>query len=279
MQYANLVRQQIASCFAVIRSKKSSSPHGGPKYGEQQKQTSGNHTKLLENISPGMEVSTEPGEEITSFSPDIPNPQFFEHVQLILKIVAANLGLPLHAVLLDASQTNFSGWRGAHDQARSGFKRIQKWFIRKFHRRVYLWKVRRWLEESPELQAWAAQDGVDIFAHKWHRPTWEYIEPVKDTAADLAKVGGMLSTLRRIHAKRGEDFDEIIKEAITDNAALFRMARDMARELNQEAVDDSEKITWRELLAMPLHEGLTVSLQASADSGATSQTGSTNAAA
>ena len=267
IQFANLVRQQIASCFAILRKRSGSGPLGGDQYGERTTETSGTYTRTLENIGPGMEVSTE-DEEITGFSPNIPNPQFFEHAQLILKLVSANIGLPLHAVLLDASQTNFSGWRGAHDQARAGYRRIQGWLERKFHRRVYQWKVRNWLAESPELQAWASQSGVDIFRHKWNRPTWEYIQPVQDAAADISKIRGLISPRRRVIAARGEDIDEVDAEMVRDNARLFRLCRDAAREINAEADEDSEKITWREMLAMPLHEGLNVSLTASTEPGA-----------
>jgi len=266
IQFANLVRQQIASCFAIIRNRNEPGGLGNSQYGDRTTETSGSYTRTMENVAPGMEVIAE-DETIEGFSPNIPNPQFFEHVHLILKIISANLGIPLHAVLLDASQTNFSGWRGAHDQARAGYRRIQTWFLRKFHRQVYLWKVRNWLAESPELQAWANQSGVDIFKHKWNRPSWEYIQPVQDAAADVAKVRGLISTLRRVHAGRGDDFDEIIVEAVSDNAKLYRLCRDAARQINAELEDGEEPITWREMLAMPLHEGLNVSLVATADSG------------
>ena len=277
VQFANLVRQQIASCFAIIRKKKQTGPLSGEQYGERTTATTTSYSRPTENISPGMEIGTEPGEEIEGFSPNVPNPQFFEHVELILKIVSANLGVPVMELLLDASQTNFSGWRGASDQARRAYRRVQKWLIRKFHRRVYLWKVRNWLDESPQLRAWADQSGVDIFQHKWNPTTWEYIKPVQDAAADIAKVRGVISTLRRIHAGRGEDFDDIIAEAVRDNAKLYRVCRDAARVINEEALDDTERISWREMLAMPLHEGLTVSLVASADGG--QATGDHNAAA
>lgn len=266
IQFANLVRQQIASCFAIIRNRKQSGPlTSGPGYGDRTTTQSGSYSKTTENISPGMEIGTEPGETIEGFSPNIPNPQFFEHVQLILKIVSANLGIPLHAVLLDASQTNFSGWRGAHDQARSGYRRIQQWLTDKFHQRVWRWKVSQWLAEYPQLQTWANQDGVDIFYTRWSRPSWEYVQPVQDAAADISKIRSLISTMRRVHGSRGDDFDEITTEAVNDNMALYRKCRDAARMLNEEAMDDSERVSWREMLALPTPEGISVSLSAAAD--------------
>ena len=114
----------------------------------------------------------------------------------------------------------------------------------------------------------APQSGVDIFRHKWNRPTWEYIQPVQDAAADISKIRGLISPRRRVIAARGEDIDEVDAEMVRDNARLFRLCRDAAREINAEADEDSEKITWREMLAMPLHEGLNVSLTASTEPGA-----------
>lgn len=265
IQFANLVRQQIASCFAIIRKKKSA---GGPltsggAYGEKTTESTSGYTRTLENISPGMEISTEPGEEIDGFSPDVPNPQFFEHVYLILKLISANLGIPLHAVLLDASQTNFSGWRGAHDQAKAGYRRVQNWLIDKFHQRVYEWKVRQWLVEYPELAAWGNQKGVDLTYCIWRRPGWDYIQPVQDVTADAAKVASWLSTLRRIHAAKGLEYDEIIPEGVRDNANLIRLCIEAARSLNENAQDDSERVTWRDVFALP--GKINISMAASAD--------------
>lgn len=267
IEFANLVRQQIASCYAIIRKKKRGSPHnaGGPKTGEQTTETSGSFTKVRNAIAPGMEYTAEHEEDVEGFSPDIPNPQYFEQAWKILKTIAANLGIPLQAVLLDASESNFSGWRGAMDQAKTGFRRIQNWFIKKFHERVWKWKVRQWLQKYPELRAWAAQKGVNIFKTLWKRPTWPYINPLQDAQADVLSVAGLLTSLRRVFNERNLDFDEMIPEIVNDNITIFKLCRDAARVLNKEAEDDSERITWRELLAMPVPQGLNIQIASSAD--------------
>lgn len=214
-----------------------------------------------------MQIDTEPGETIEAFSPDIPNPQFFEHVMLIMKLVSANLGIPLMAVLLDATQTNFSGWRGAMDQARAGWRALQKHLIRQLSQTCLQLATASVYATSPEAQRLASQPGIKPFCVKWQRPTWEYIEPVKDTTADIAKIRGLISSPRRIHARRGEDFDEVSSEIIADNATLYRKARDTARELNGEAIEDTEKVTWREMLVLPLPDGLSISLNGQASDG------------
>ena len=263
IEFANLVRQQIASCFALIRNRKETGPLTNPQLGERETETvTGTYSRIIENIAPGMELTNGRGEELTAFSPDVPNPQFFEHVMLVLKIVSANLGLPVHAVLLDPSQTNFSGWRGAHDQARTGYRRLQKWLVNKLHKRVWRWKVANWIAMHPELAAWGNQAGVNLYRVKWNTPSWAYLQPVQDVAADVGKVQGLISTRRRVLADRGFDIDELDGETVTDNARLIRLCIEAAREINAEAEADDERVTWRELLALPIHEGLKVQLGA-----------------
>jgi len=45
--------------------------------------------------------------------------------------------------LLDASETNFSGFRGEIDQARQRWREVQSWRMGSFHGPVYEWKVRQ----------------------------------------------------------------------------------------------------------------------------------------
>jgi lambda family phage portal protein len=263
IEFANLVRQQVASCFVMIETDDNEVGSALQQIGGQQSEKDGTDSganskpadRTVEGIAPGMRYSPGAGKKVEGFTPDIPGPQFFEHVMLVLKIVSANLNLPVFAVLLDASETNFSGWRGAMDQARNAFRRIQNWLIDKFHRKVYEWKIRQWLAEDPEIRAWADQDGVDVFRHTWKRPRWEYIQPVQDVAADVSKVSSLISSLRQVHARRGDDFDEVIPEIIADNKDIIRQAIEAARDLNQSAEDDTERITWREMLAIPMPEG------------------------
>jgi len=69
-----------------------------------------------------------------------------------LGILAVNLDLPLCVFLLDASETNYSGFRGAIDQARQRWREIQSWMMGSFHRPVYEWKVRQWAVTDSALR-------------------------------------------------------------------------------------------------------------------------------
>lgn len=251
LEFAKLVQAQITSVFAIIRQRELDfQGTGNQQYGTRTTETIGSHTRLTEEISPGMEILGEPGETIEGFSANVPNAEFFDHVMLLLKLISANLGLPMHAVLLDPSQTNFSGWRGALQQAKIGFRRIQAWLARNMHRRVYRWRVRNWLIADPRLQTLAGQGGVDAFKHRWRFPTWDYIEPMKDVSADVLAQSSLQNSPRRIQAQHGRDWQDVSKEIVDDNLTLIRYARLRARDLNAEAEGDDETIHWRDLIGL-----------------------------
>src|SRR5690606_12224239 len=131
-------------------------------YGEGSIEVSPAGVRQVEGVSPGMEVIGAPGEELQGFSPNVPNAEYFHQVKLILQIIGVNFGLPLCLVLMDGSETNFSGWRGAVDEARKGFVADQQNLMRRLHRPAYKWKVSQWLEDDSALRKVAESGKVDI---------------------------------------------------------------------------------------------------------------------
>lgn len=263
INFAKMVQQQVVSCFAIFRmvaAGQSGLPSVDTQYGSRSTETqSDGTTRTIEGIAPGMEIQGRPGETLQGFSPAVPNAEFFQHVRLILTLIGINLGLPLVLVLMDGSETNFSGWRGAVDEARKGFRRNQRWLMRRFHSQVYKWKVREWLADDAALRSAANRAGINIFGHRWNPPTWPYIEPMNDAAADLLRDRNGLISKRRLHAERGRDWEELAVEIVEDNAYAIERAKERAKKIN-EAHDDDQPVHWRELLSLPTPDGVTVSL-------------------
>jgi lambda family phage portal protein len=261
IQFAQLVKQQVASCFAFIRERdlQFSLPGADQPLGSQSSETlSDGTTRTIEGIAPGMQITGMPGERFTTFSPNIPNPEFFPHAMMILTFIAINLNLPVAVLLLDPTKTNFSGWRGAIDQARMSFQDMQQWLIGCFHTPVYRWKVRQWLEGGDAELRRAVAAGVDIFRHRWTPPAWGYIEPLKDASADLLRVRNALISHRRRCAERGIDWDDLSSEIVEDNATLIRKAFDLATQLNQTM--PGLNVTWRELAHLPTPDGVQITI-------------------
>lgn len=248
IQFAKLVQQQVVSCFAIIREREMDwrGPAGG-QTGEQTSQTLGDgSTRVIQGVSPGMDISGTPGEKISGFSPSVPNAEYFPHIRLVLTMIGINLGLPLVMFLMDASETNFSGYRGAMDQARMGFRSNQRRLRDKFHRRVYQWKLDQWSATDPALAR--ARDRIDdkaFFTHRWNVPRWPYIQPLQDAQADAMRVEKLLISPRRKHAELGQEYDEVMAETVADNALAIRSAIGEQQKIKSET---GVVVDWHELL-------------------------------
>lgn len=250
IQFAHLVKAQVASCFAIFEEydiAAGATRPGAMVTGAKTNDTFSDGTsRIQEGLSPGMRIRGNPGAKLTGFSPNIPNPEFFPHATLILTFIAINLDLPVAVLLLDPSNTNFSGWRGAIDQARLRFRQQQTHLKKKLHTPVYTWKVRQWLESSDRLQGEFFKRGAKIFGHRWNSPTWRYIEPNKDASADDLRLSRGLISRRRRAAEQGYDGAEIDDEIVTDNGNLIEMA--VVRAIKHNSRYPEQPVTWQQIL-------------------------------
>lgn len=258
VNFAKLVQQQIASAVVLLRTRTQFS--GGMvnrvNYGEEsQIGTVTGDVRTSDGVMAGMELTGAPGEDISAFTSNIPNAEYFQQVRLLLQLMGINFGLPLCLVLMDGSETNFSGWRGAVDEARKGFRLNQRNLIRRFHQPCYKIKLSHFLDEDKALRAAAAKMGKDAFKHIWHPQAWQYIEPVKDAQGDLLQVRNGLVSPRRIQAKNGRRWDVIARETIEDNMLAITKAKQAAEELNKEFEGDGQPVHWRELVSLPTPDG------------------------
>lgn len=247
--FAKLVQQQVSSCYTIFRQREAGAPPPGARgqRGAQETQTlSDGSVRTIEGIAPGMEIIGAPGETLHGFSPSVPNAEFFPHVKLMLTLVGLNLGLPLILVLMDGSETNFSGWRGAMDQAKLGFRRNQGSLSRKLHRPVWRWKVRGWAsEDTALLRAWE-RHGALFFAHRVNCPRWPYVQPLDDAKADALRVEEYQTSPRRLQAELGGEWEEVAAEAVADRGLLIRKAIEEADSINKQF--PSAAVSWREVL-------------------------------
>jgi lambda family phage portal protein len=261
VQFATLVKSQMAALIALFHERDAQwSPLGNQQKGPQTEETAGGFTRTIEGIQAGLEVFGDPGEKLQGFSPNIPSPEFFSHSMLLLTFIAINLDIPVHVLLLDPSRTNFSGWRGAIDQARLRFKQIQAWLIARLHDPVYRWWLRRAIATDPALARAADRDTIAIGAHRWNPPTFPYIEPLTDASADLLQQRNGLNSPRRIQAARGRDWEEVAGEIIADNQLAIVRAIEAAEEIN--AAHPAASVHWRELISLPTPDGIQIALPA-----------------
>jgi lambda family phage portal protein len=281
LNFATLVKAQMAACVTIFREL-AGSVTLPPAVGNDGIHTTTDTrpdgtTRLLSGWQPGMEIFGFPGEKLTGFSPNVPNAEYFQHAMFLLSIIAVNLDLPVAVLMLDPSKTNFSGWRGAMDQARQRFQEIQQWLIWSMHSPTYCWKVRQWAADDPAIRQAIEQtmrrqnarmDGINAFEHVWHAQEWPYIEPVADAQGDVIQERNLLTSPRRRAARRGMDFGELVVEIMEDRERIILTAHETAQRINAAI---GEELTWRDLAIFGPPEGVTVS-QSKSESESTTET-------
>jgi lambda family phage portal protein len=263
--FAKQVQQSVACSFAIVRERDRTFGGGAAKpLGPDSTDQINGKTRQIEEIYPGMEFIGDIGEKLKLETPNMQNADFLVHVRLMLTLIGINLGLPLILVMLDASETNFSSWRGVIDEARRQFRRNQRWLTQKLHTPTYEWQLRRWISRDAALRSAQKRLGQKLFAHQWHLPGWPYIEPIKDAAGDLLLLKNVMTSPRRYHASRGQEWSDVYSEAINDNGQAIRAAMKEAIAINANAPAGQE-VHWRELLSLPAPDGLTLSINTGAD--------------
>ena len=263
INFAKVVQQQMVSCFAIFRAQPAGGTGGTPStvgFGESSTQVTPAGTRYIEGIGPGMEITGRPGETLMMDSPKVPNAEYFQQVRMLLQIIGVNLGLPLCLVLMDGSETNFSGWRGAVDEARKGFRSNQMMLTKRLHRPVYEAKVRQWMAGDAALRKAAAKAGISIFHHAWNAPRWKYIDPMKDSEGDASRIRNAQTSYRRLHAEQGHDWEEIVEEQISDTAYAIVRAKKEAIRINK-LVNDGAPVNWRDLVNLVVPSGVTMNIQ------------------
>lgn len=241
VQFAKLVQQQMSSVFAAFLERTADYKLGNRSQEDLEDGTAAD----VEDLTPGLFLKGKVGEKLTLPSSNIPNAEYLPHLRSLIMLIGLRLHLPICVTLLDPSDTNFSGYRGAIDQARMSFRRAQAYFARRFHSPVYQWKVRQWIREDAALRNAAARMGKNILKHRWDAPGWPYIEPSKDAEADSHRLKNLLVSPRALHAERGRDWDDVYTETVEDNSKAILKAIGAAA-----AIEESTGVvvSWREVL-------------------------------
>lgn len=272
LHFAKLLQQQMASAIAMVRERDPGFDPDGvytDEFVRMGRDPYGSYgdTVPLKGWAPGMMYTSFPGERVKFHAPNLPGQGFIEHSTQLLQFIALNLDLPLIMFLMDASATNFSGWRGVMNQAQIKFKQFQRWLKSQWHTPVANWKVRQWTDPTSPLRdrdliRLIRDRGVDPFKHDFTLPTWPYIEPLKDVQADLLEHRNSLNSMSQIQERRGRDWDVVHQEIVNDNAKIIVAAKRKAIAINDEFPEDKDQVRWRELVGLPLAEGIQMNLTA-----------------
>jgi lambda family phage portal protein len=166
----------------------------------------------LYNLEPGAIEVLAPGETFAGFAPTRPNQGFDPFVRMMLRGVAASLGLSYESLSRDYSNTSYSSARTSLIEERDNYRILQDWLIKNLHKRIF--KI--WLQ-SAVLSGRLNLKGYDLNpAHyhkdKWTARGWQWVDPQNEVAAHKEAIKAGFTSITQVIAQTGGDLEDILKE-------------------------------------------------------------------
>lgn len=164
------------------------------------------------DFEPGRFKYLAPGEKINI--PDISRPggQFSPFMKMMLRSTAAGIGVSYESISKDFSESNYSSSRLSLLADRDNWRKLQKFFIQKFHQPVF----EAFLEIAVLAKAVSIPD-YELNTEKyesvrWQPRGWAWVDPQKEVSAYRDAILGGLTSATKVIAQEGEDIDDLYNE-------------------------------------------------------------------
>lgn len=189
-------------------------------------------TTRVTELQYGLIFHGQPGEDIKGIDRNIPGKDFPESVRMFLRLLGLPLGLPLEIILLDWTKSNYSQSRAVLEQAYETFQSYQDILEQQFFDRLLDWKLQAWAEEvgtraAEQLRSAMAGDGEAVI--EWIRPTFPWLDQLKEAEAQAAKLDRTLTT--HAHVCKSLKLDR--EDVLTTREMEFSEAIEIANRLSE----------------------------------------------
>lgn len=241
---AELMAAVISACFAIgMTSEDGDLSESLAKLASGEGAAPGGSAgKEIDFDEPGMIFDLLPNEQVQSFAPGRPNPQFSPFIDAISREVGAGTDLP-HELLVKQFQASYSASRAAMEMAWQFFRTDRDLHVTQFCAPIYedviTEAVARGLLRAPGMlrdpllrQAWLGA--------VWMGPSRPTIDPVKDATADQMYLDMGATSLTRVVAERfGVDYRTVRARRALDGTDDREAARAAAAKVAMPADDPS----------------------------------------
>ena len=165
--------------------------------------------------SPGEFEELPVGVDVKTFNPDHPNAQFGEFVKNCLRSISAGLGVSYNSLANDLEGVNYSSIRAGLLEEREAWKATQGWFIEHVLDPLFReWLTYALLSDALQLPATKQTKFETV---EWRPRRWAWVDPLKDTQANILAIENGLKSRRSIVSEAGGDFEKTIEEIAQDN--------------------------------------------------------------
>ena len=161
-------------------------------------------------LSPGVIEKLAPGEKFELVNPGRPNAQADPFIRLLLREVAAGIGVSYESLSRDYSQSNYSSSRLSLLDDRDLWRMLQGWFCRNFRQPIH----KEWLQQAVLARAVPAipveqyaANPVKYAAVRFKPRGWSWIDPTKEVEAYKQAIMAGLTTRTDVIAATGGGID------------------------------------------------------------------------
>jgi len=210
MQDATLARQKLAQLFgAFVRRKTSQDPEEeGPFFGELV-----GESEQLSEFTPGGIHYLEDDEEVSFSSPPDIQSQYTEWLRSELLAVSRGVGITYEQLTNDLKGVNYSSIRAGLLEFRRRAEALQaQLLVHQWCRRI----AAKWLDVAVTSGAlrvpnyWARR--ASLLAIDWIAPKWAWVDPLKESTADLLEVRAGFKPRSEAAGERGWSIEQLDAE-------------------------------------------------------------------
>ncbi len=230
---SELFAQVIAASFPVFIGLENTAqlpPEVREAYGMEEEQ--GPEERAMD-IAPGTVVFGNPNEKPYVLENKRPSANFPPFVEIVLRALAAMLGIPYESLTKDFSKTNYSSMRAALNEAWKLYLFYRRWFARLYTQPVWEMAMeeaylRNFLGLADDIDSLRPAPGFYEGREFWCSATWVgpargSIDPVKEIQATIMALENHLTTYGEAWAERGGDFSDALPVMEDELLALQRL--------------------------------------------------------
>lgn len=174
------------------------------------------------SAEPGSKRILPPGYGMQQYDPAYPNGEIADFNKLMLREIAAGLGVDYVGLSGDLEGVNYSSIRAGVLETREAWKGLQKFFIDHLMRPLF----EAWLHEALMSRALVRLNGSSPLAlmnenlYKdsvtWQGRRWAWVDPLKDMQANKLAIEMGVTTPSRVIRETGNDPEEVLAEYADD---------------------------------------------------------------
>lgn len=266
--YTQVVREQVGACLAFVEE---TSLDAWDEFKTALKIDNNNIKDVFDTDLRSWKASAAaylrplPGKTVKTLVPNI-NPANFQFIdKLILSALAVCVGCPELAIRLDAEKANFSQFRNVILQTKMLMRIFYDNFLPQWHVPIYRHVtlnlaasdtpegkvIRDYLKEKSGGDQLTAKAREALLKVVFPEPTWEYIDPTKDSQADVTKLSRRLVVPRSwVRTTHGISLADYLRTHQDDTVAIYISAGEAKQKVVKHFAGDQDLS--REFKAMPI---------------------------